>query len=176
MAIVTINDTNLTDIATAIRGKNGTENTYKPSEMAAAISAIEVGGGSSAGYAEYWGSFSNSTAYSSKEDYFYIPCEGINSITFKYDADFGTYSFPVTIEARKGYKPTGFSNGAITWTTESGYTTETILSRTQGDRTGVEATIDVSAFTGVRLTISYHSISSTNSKKSAVHIYDVTFN
>lgn len=45
MAIVTINDEHLTNIAAAIRGKNGTENTYKPSEMAAAISAISAGGG-----------------------------------------------------------------------------------------------------------------------------------
>jgi hypothetical protein len=47
MAIVTINDEHLVNIAGAIRGKNGTENTYKPSEMAEAISAIETGGGSS---------------------------------------------------------------------------------------------------------------------------------
>ena len=46
MANVIINDQNLTNIANAIRGKNGTTTTYKPSEMAAAISAIETGGGS----------------------------------------------------------------------------------------------------------------------------------
>lgn len=45
MAIVTINDENLTNIASAIRAKNGTEDTYKPSDMAAAISAIQAGGG-----------------------------------------------------------------------------------------------------------------------------------
>jgi hypothetical protein len=45
MAIVTINDSNLTAIADAIRAKNGTETTYKPSEMAAAISALPTGGG-----------------------------------------------------------------------------------------------------------------------------------
>lgn len=44
MAIKTINDEHLVNIAEAIRGKNGTQNTYKPSEMAAAISAIEGGG------------------------------------------------------------------------------------------------------------------------------------
>ena len=44
MAIVTIDDTNLTNIAGAIREKNGTQDTYKPSEMAAAISAIQAGG------------------------------------------------------------------------------------------------------------------------------------
>lgn len=44
MAIVTINDENLTNIASAIREKNGTQDTYKPSEMPAAISAIVSGG------------------------------------------------------------------------------------------------------------------------------------
>ena len=44
MAKVLVNENNLTNIANAIRGKNGTTTTYKPSEMAAAISAIETGG------------------------------------------------------------------------------------------------------------------------------------
>lgn len=44
MAIVTINDKHLVNIAGAIRAKNGTENTYKPGDMAEAISAIEAGG------------------------------------------------------------------------------------------------------------------------------------
>ena len=43
MAIVTINDSNLTAIADAIRTKNGTETTYKPSEMAAAIANLPAG-------------------------------------------------------------------------------------------------------------------------------------
>ena len=46
MANVIINDTNLTNIANAIREKNGLTDTYKPSEMAGAILAIETGGGS----------------------------------------------------------------------------------------------------------------------------------
>ena len=45
MSIVTIDDSYLTDIANAIRGKNGETITYKPNEMAAAISAISGGGG-----------------------------------------------------------------------------------------------------------------------------------
>lgn len=44
MAKVLVNETSLTSIADAIREKNGTAATYKPSEMAAAIAAIEVGG------------------------------------------------------------------------------------------------------------------------------------
>ena len=46
MAKVLVNESSLTGIANAIRGKNGETTTYKPSEMAAAISAIESGGGS----------------------------------------------------------------------------------------------------------------------------------
>lgn len=45
MANVIVNDTNLTNIANAIREKNGETTSYKPSEMAAAIAAIEGGGG-----------------------------------------------------------------------------------------------------------------------------------
>lgn len=45
MANVIVNDTNLTNIANAIRTQNGSDVTYKPSEMAAAILAIEGGGG-----------------------------------------------------------------------------------------------------------------------------------
>lgn len=45
MAIVTTDNQHYTDIAAAIRSKNGTETLYKPSEMAAAIQAISGGGG-----------------------------------------------------------------------------------------------------------------------------------
>ena len=45
MSIVTIDDSYFTDIANAIRGKNGETTTYKPNEMAAAISALSSGSG-----------------------------------------------------------------------------------------------------------------------------------
>lgn len=45
MSKVMVNESSLTAIGEAIRGKNGTTNTYKPSEMAAAISNIPAGGG-----------------------------------------------------------------------------------------------------------------------------------
>ena len=45
MASVIIDDINLTNIANAIREKNGSSETYKPSEMPAAIGSIETGGG-----------------------------------------------------------------------------------------------------------------------------------
>lgn len=43
MSIVTIEDTNLTNIANAIRNKKGTSTKYKPNQMASAIQSIEVG-------------------------------------------------------------------------------------------------------------------------------------
>lgn len=43
MANVVINDNHLTNIANAIREKNGTNDTYKPNEMANAINNIETG-------------------------------------------------------------------------------------------------------------------------------------
>ena len=45
MSIVLTDDTYYQDIANAIRNKNGTTTQYKPSEMAAAINAISIGGG-----------------------------------------------------------------------------------------------------------------------------------
>lgn len=45
MANVLVNENSLTGIADAIRSKNGSTDTYKPSEMAAAISAISGGSG-----------------------------------------------------------------------------------------------------------------------------------
>lgn len=45
MARVFVNDTTLMDIADAIREKNGSEDTYKPSQMADAVRGIQSGGG-----------------------------------------------------------------------------------------------------------------------------------
>jgi hypothetical protein len=42
MSIVTIEDTNLTNIADAIRSKSNTTTKYKPKEMASAIKAINT--------------------------------------------------------------------------------------------------------------------------------------
>lgn len=43
MGNVLVNNTSLNNIADAIRGKNGTQNTYTPSQMAAAITALPTG-------------------------------------------------------------------------------------------------------------------------------------
>lgn len=44
MALITTDSQHYHDIADAIREKNGTQNTYKPSQMAAAVRAIDGGG------------------------------------------------------------------------------------------------------------------------------------
>lgn len=49
MALAVIQEQNLSDIADAIRSKNGTSDTYKPSQMAQAISDIPTGGGQDSG-------------------------------------------------------------------------------------------------------------------------------
>lgn len=49
---VAILDDTMTDIADAIRGKNGSSDTYKPSEMPAAITAIPSGGGGDNNWAD----------------------------------------------------------------------------------------------------------------------------
>lgn len=62
MAVGLINDSTLTSIAAAIREKNQTTTTYKPSEMADAIKAISTGG--SSGGITQWGKlyYSSSTS------------------------------------------------------------------------------------------------------------------
>lgn len=50
MANVLVNEQSLSDIAAAIREKNGEETTYKPGEMAAAISNLPTGGGGNLQY------------------------------------------------------------------------------------------------------------------------------
>jgi surface protein len=62
MGKVLVTDTYLTNIGNAIRSKNGTTDTYKPSEMASAIENIETGGGSSEKYRPQRFSFKGCTA------------------------------------------------------------------------------------------------------------------
>lgn len=67
MSIVTIDDSCFTNIANAIRGKNGETTTYKPNEMAAAISALSSGGGGN------WQVAAISTVYDSTTNKTTIP-------------------------------------------------------------------------------------------------------
>lgn len=63
MANVIVNDSNLTAIADAIREKNGETTTYKPSEMAAAITNLPSGGGGGGSLAYADISYSDSNQY-----------------------------------------------------------------------------------------------------------------
>ena len=63
MANVLVQESSLEDIADAIRSKNGTQNTYKPAQMAAAIQAIS-GGGSTLGTK----SITNNGTYNASSD------------------------------------------------------------------------------------------------------------
>lgn len=71
MAIVTIEETNLTNIAGAIREKNGTQTTYKPSEMAAAIQAISAGSGNGFNTNDYDVTIINGERYTSSGGNYY---------------------------------------------------------------------------------------------------------
>lgn len=62
MSKVMVNESSLSAIGEAIRGKNGTTNTYKPSEMAAAISSIPAGGNLDFSNLEYVQLTSNSSS------------------------------------------------------------------------------------------------------------------
>ena len=64
MAKVLVNDSNLTNIANAIRGKNGETTTYKPSEMAAAITNLPSSGGGSPDPIVITGNADNYCSYS----------------------------------------------------------------------------------------------------------------
>ena len=91
MSLVTIDDSYFTDIANAIRGKNGETTTYKPNEMAAAISAISGGGG---GNITQWGKmfFSSSPSQinlsSIVADYSKIDCMFFSPGKSSYDSGY----------------------------------------------------------------------------------------
>lgn len=82
---VLVEEKSLQDIANSIRAKNGTEETYKPSEMAGAIDAIEAGGGDSF-YDAFWDSYQD---YGNRTNYGTTTMNGLfsnggwNDTTFK---------------------------------------------------------------------------------------------
>lgn len=163
----------LENIGNAIREKTGKTELLTLEQMPAEIAAIETGGGE---YPEYWFSYSTSEQWESNSENIYIPCEGVNTVTFKYDFSRGNYGHPVQIDAYKGYYPAGLNSGQISWERETGYKTETLVSSLDTATTGVEITVDVSAYSHLRLWIYFKSVNNTNYKYSAIRIYDIQFN
>ena len=90
MSIVTIDDSCFTNIANAIRGKNGETTTYKPNEMAAAISAISGGGGGIAQWGKIFFSSSSSQVNLSSivADYSKIDCMFFSPGKSSYDSGY----------------------------------------------------------------------------------------
>lgn len=91
---VTVDDTNLKAIADAIRAKNGTEETYKPSEMSTAIMGIQ-GGGSATEDGMIDGSVTavdNDRVTFVREEAFYY-CEQLESLNLPNLEEISYYSF-----------------------------------------------------------------------------------
>ena len=88
MSIVTIDDSYFTDIANAIRGKNGETTTYKPNEMAAAISALSSGGITQWGKMFFSSSPSQINLSSIVADYSKIDCMFFSSGKGSYDSGY----------------------------------------------------------------------------------------
>lgn len=170
MANYIIQDTTLTNIANAIREKNGTEDTYKPSDMAAAISAIQAGGGSGGLTELYWGASGTSSGTS---QYQYIDVTNASKIKFKYDCSFASYAQKLTLSAKLGYKfVKGAGYFALSSAIDSGAKTQTICSSVSSAITGAEVEIDVSAYTQFVLLASFSYYGSYNAE-GCVYIYDI---
>lgn len=117
MAIMIIDDKHLEDIAEAIRGKNGSTDTYKPREMAAAIEALSTGTGDGGGTSEdavaSYPKITNVTSFSSEPFDYTNPDTGstanINYGTvFRYTIDTSIYNTDVTLGFKyKCVKPVG---------------------------------------------------------------------
>lgn len=172
MAIVTINDEHLTNIAGAIREKNGTEDTYKPSDMAAAISAIQAGGGSSS-YPNLYFNLSGSYQYMSGSQYHVFDTSNATTLTFKYDVSFASYKFPVSITAHKGGTITETSYGSFVTNSVSSADQQKICSSLSSAVSNAEVSIDVTNYDSVRLYVYFNQNSTTYSKGTAIIVHDI---
>lgn len=93
MAIVTINDSILNDIGDAIRGKNGSSNAYKPSEMAAAINAISAGDDTLLACCNKTITSYSSDAVTQVGDKIFSGCNKLVSISLPNATTIGQYTF-----------------------------------------------------------------------------------
>lgn len=88
MSLVTIDDSCFTNIANAIRSKNGETTTYKPNEMAAAISALSNGGITQWGKMFFSSSPSQINLSSIVADYSKIDCMFFSPGKSSYDSGY----------------------------------------------------------------------------------------
>lgn len=101
MATVTVNDSNLYDIADSIRAKLGVQTTYKPSQMAGAIDSISGGGITPTGEIEITenGTYDVTQYASAEVDVPTGSTPVINSLSV---TENGTYTAPTGVD---GYSP-----------------------------------------------------------------------
>ena len=94
MAQGLVEEAYLSAIASAIRSKNGLANTYTPSQMAAAISAIPTGGGDFSKIIDrtYSGAFSDSTITKVGSYAFYF-CSKLTGVNLENATVGGFYGF-----------------------------------------------------------------------------------
>ena len=96
MANVLVEETSLSNIASAIRGKNGSTAVYKPGEMAAAINNLPSGGGSGGNddgfLMDTLVNYENTTATKIK-DYCFQNSTKLATATFTNVSNVGSYAF-----------------------------------------------------------------------------------
>ena len=173
MAIVTINDEHLTNIAGAIREKNGTQDTYKPMDMAAAISAIQAGGGSRGVTEITYNAYGGRTM--SPNNYFPIDVSEATTVSFKYDYNnyiSDTYASPCDFRAYIGYGLTLKDGKYIYTTVDSSNKTQNILSSQKAAVSGASVTLDVTNYTTICFWI-WFSDTSNSSAMGSLRIYDI---
>lgn len=167
MANVYVNETSLQDIANSIRAKNGTQNTYKPRQMAAAIDAIPSGGVTPTGTINITANGTHDvTNYASAE--VAVPTGSTPVIDPLSVTANGTYTAPTGVD---GYSPVTVNVPSSTPTgtkqisiTQNGTTTEDVSAYANAEITvnvptsgggGLELldTVSVSASRGARIDV-----------------------